>query len=595
MSDLVDKNIIILIPNIQDRAASTSMLALTEAGYIVWGGVTEKKFKSVKSLVSKCNKIMVHPDASNEHSMFKKWLIELLANNDDLIVLPVNEAVVFASISISNTMAFDKRFVMPSKSSLNFSLSKYQATKAAKEAGLCVPVTKYIKLANGTWGKHEALSVHPKQILKWDNGLSVDGKYVFGSNVSVSSLAELEEVCAELNHVKCNVILQKMVPGYGCGAFVFRYGGRTILRFSHRRLHEVPWTGGTSSLAEPFYDQEVLDAAERLLDFIEYEGVAMVEFRKEVGKPPVFLEINGRLWGSIGLALGAGFNFPLAMIECHLHGETLCREPSVINAVRWREPSLEMEYVKSLWTTESPIGTSAPRMKGVFSVLWNMVNLRTSSDWSRYGSPIKSMQRSLGLIRREMAWAVKSIRQSYFDHASKSLVNDAVFRTEEMLANASTHPPKKIVFLCFGNICRSPYAEIRWNQWRRENSVYPEAVSAGIHDRAGRQALMRFKDVARYRGVDMNDHRSIVFSPDVASEADWIICMDDLNLVYLNQRYPEIIGKTMLLGACVNDKNPVIVDPYGQRIPAGTQCYRQIDRALEKMKNSLSSFNINAH
>ena len=85
-----------------------------------------------------------------------------------------------------------------------------------------------------------------------------------------------------------------------------------IALFQHRRLKEFPRSGGVSvvAIAEPV-DSLLADHAMRLLKALEWEGVAMVEFR--VDRPTqrvALMEVNGRYWGSLQLSILAGVDFP---------------------------------------------------------------------------------------------------------------------------------------------------------------------------------------------------------------------------------------------------------------------------------------------
>ena len=58
-------------------------------------------------------------------------------------------------------------------------------------------------------------------------------------------------------------------------------------------------------------------ASRRLLDALDWRGVAMVECKRDerTGRH-VFMEVNGRLWGSLQLALDAGVDFPALLARC---------------------------------------------------------------------------------------------------------------------------------------------------------------------------------------------------------------------------------------------------------------------------------------
>jgi hypothetical protein len=62
------------------------------------------------------------------------------------------------------------------------------------------------------------------------------------------------------------------------------------------------------SIAPP---EKALDAGRRLLEALEWSGVAMVEFKLDKhDKRPKLMKINARFWGSLQLAIFAGMDFP---------------------------------------------------------------------------------------------------------------------------------------------------------------------------------------------------------------------------------------------------------------------------------------------
>ncbi len=117
---------------------------------------------------------------------------------------------------------------------------------------------------------------------------------------------------------RCPVLLQEHVPGEGHGVELLLDAGRTLMAFQHHRLHEVPITGGASALREGVpIDPGMLGHAQRLLGALRWTGLAMVEFR--VGpRGPVLMEVNGRIWGSLPLAVRSGADFPLGLAALYL-------------------------------------------------------------------------------------------------------------------------------------------------------------------------------------------------------------------------------------------------------------------------------------
>lgn len=133
------------------------------------------------------------------------------------------------------------------------------------------------------------------------------------------------------------LLVQRRVVGPGCGIFLLRWGGRTVARFAHRRIREKPPSGGVSvyreSVAAP---AEWIAAAERLLEALDWSGVAMVEYKvdRDTGAP-YLMEVNGRFWGSLQLAVDAGVDFPVLLVEAAL-GHTPGTPPHAAPGVRLR-------------------------------------------------------------------------------------------------------------------------------------------------------------------------------------------------------------------------------------------------------------------
>lgn len=149
-------------------------------------------------------------------------------------------------------------------------------------------------------------------------------------------------------------------------------------------------------------------------------------------------------------------------------------------------------------------------------------------------------------------------------------------------------PIEDVVFVCLGNICRSPYAEVRLR------ARLDEAGGAeGIRVRSigflppGRPSPDRALEAARRRGLDLSEHRSRSISASELREADLVIVMTGKQrreLGWLHGR-PD----TLQLG----DLDPVagvgrnIQDPYGKPPELFDEVFARIDRAVEALAGLL--------
>lgn len=115
--------------------------------------------------------------------------------------------------------------------------------------------------------------------------------------------------------------VQEYVAGTGKGVFALYDHGRPLAWFAHERLRDVHPTGSGSSLRRSVpVDARLKGPAERLLTAMEWHGPAMVEFLDDGASEPTLVEVNGRFWGSLQLAVAAGADFPRWWLDT-LNGE----------------------------------------------------------------------------------------------------------------------------------------------------------------------------------------------------------------------------------------------------------------------------------
>lgn len=128
-------------------------------------------------------------------------------------------------------------------------------------------------------------------------------------------------------------LIQSYCPGYGLCQMIHMAGGDAVLRFQHRRLHEMPPEGGVSTLCagEPLGRHGTQMAkSEALLASIGWEGPAMVEYRHDPGSGAYWLmEINGRFWGSLPLASQSGAEFAWESYRRAILGQSEAVQPAL--------------------------------------------------------------------------------------------------------------------------------------------------------------------------------------------------------------------------------------------------------------------------
>ncbi len=163
------------------------------------------------------------------------------------------------------------------------------------------------------------------------------------------------------------------------------------------------------------------------------------------------------------------------------------------------------------------------------------------------------------------------------------------------LAKPKLSPPNStqlFVFVCFGNIMRSPMCEALMN---RECAALGHAAvsvtSAGLHSIPGREAHPWAIAAARDFGISLEEHRARPLTPEVVARATVIFTMDFQNQVQLLSRYPEAKDKTFLLSVYAGEKHrsAEIPDPYYLGEEGTRRCYQTLTVCIRNLARSLSA------
>ena len=113
------------------------------------------------------------------------------------------------------------------------------------------------------------------------------------------------------------LLLQQRIVGPGIGIFLLLWKGEFVATFAHRRLREKPPSGGVSVYRESIEPPpNIVERSRALLERFDWEGVAMIEYKLDAATgTPFLMEVNGRFWGSLQLALDAGVDFPSLLLS----------------------------------------------------------------------------------------------------------------------------------------------------------------------------------------------------------------------------------------------------------------------------------------
>ena len=155
-----------------------------------------------------------------------------------------------------------------------------------------------------------------------------------------------------------------------------------------------------------------------------------------------------------------------------------------------------------------------------------------------------------------------------------------------MKARRAMEGARSVLFVCKGNICRSPFAQHYAQTVFRETK---RIMSAGYYPEKGRCCPDQAVSVAGELGIDLNQHRSSVLSEENVCEAQIIFALDEEDRKTLTNRYPFAKQKVYLLGLLALNGAVSVMDPFGGGINDYRTAYQLIQRALDSINTLIGT------
>jgi protein-tyrosine phosphatase len=143
---------------------------------------------------------------------------------------------------------------------------------------------------------------------------------------------------------------------------------------------------------------------------------------------------------------------------------------------------------------------------------------------------------------------------------------------------AALERAESVLFVCLGNICRSPFAE---HYARR---VLPAAVavrSSGLYPRPNRPSPEPAILAASEQGVDLSRHRADVLNEESVGRSDLIFSFDESVHQEIRRRFPAARGKLHRFALLADDGPVEVPDPFGGSLDRFRVVYRRIAAVLD--------------
>ncbi|HEU4698414.1 MAG TPA: ATP-grasp domain-containing protein [Gemmatimonadales bacterium] len=307
----------VLVTDGEQRAALAVVRSLGRAGHRVY--VCSTRGRSLAGASRYAAGEARTPDPLREPAAFVEALAALARRWDVAVVLPIAEPALLAVLGARERLA-GCRVPFPDLERFRAISDKAHLLAVAPEVGIAIPAQQLVPSPAALAELDLDALCYPLVLKPARSVGEAGGERRKLAVRHAADAAEVRRVARELPAAAFPLLLQQRVVGPGIGIFLLRWRGETVAAFAHRRLREKPPSGGISvyreSIAAP---PELLARSQALLERFDWEGVAMVEYKVDAASGrPYLMEVNGRFWGSLQLAVDAGVDFPALLVALAL-------------------------------------------------------------------------------------------------------------------------------------------------------------------------------------------------------------------------------------------------------------------------------------
>jgi protein-tyrosine-phosphatase len=561
----------ILVLDADCNAATCVVQSLGRKGHSIYlGGISERTYSFRSRYVLQS---FQYPSPLENRGQFLNWFSELLEKETFDYILPLSDVTLYPLRSLSPKPL---GLILPNEESFDWFFDKERTLELAVRSDVPIPRTRVVRpnevIDTGEFKEFPYfVKLTRSKIWVGDHGFDLEARLVRNPR-------ELSEAISSLTRYG-SVLIQSYEEGEGVGIELLADRGQVLLAFAHQRIHEYPLTGGGSTYRVSIpLPPALFSGAERLIRQANWTGVAMVEFKKN-GDCFSLMEVNGRFWGSLPLSYRSGVDFPQALIDLH-EGRPVKDQPKYKIGLRSRRFSTDFSWFKRNLVADNtdPYTKTRPLLPTLLEY-GGFLTGRDHWDHASFRDPwpvLSEIGRTLEKNVRDIASKgagilVKKVDPFLSPARLLNLMKNQDFRKR----------PVRILVVCYGNICRSPFVEQLLRQIL--NPADFEVRSSGFVKKERRISPEEYVLEALEEGVDLSSHRSHVISKEEVSWSDLILVMDLRNWKDMRAFAPEAAKKILWLGRWGRNKIGEIPDPYGKSP-------EEMKRILSVMKESTLSF-----
>lgn len=474
---------------------------------------------------------------------FVSKLINLLNSQKYDALIPVNDAAL--EICRLNKVLLSKqvRIVgLNADESYCFSIDKSTLLNLGREIGLSVPKGFLISNLTDYTELNKENLLFPL-VAKPVSSAKIHNNKLLSFSVKIcANELQLHDFVRE--NVNCTAILiQEFVVGYGIGYNFIADQGEILNAYVHKRVNEYQ---GVSTLREslPASTYGLSEKMTELVARMNWSGVGMVEFKVSPDGTLYLMEFNGRFFGSTELSVKCGINLPHLFLQRFILDSPVEKNKTPKHVfVRFLHDEV-MLYSSYLFKLQ---------FKKYFSWLFGYYKSLFSASHYIEDALMRDPKFTLAMYWYD----VKRWRKKFAAESTSVAIRK--LRKEDL------QEKKRIIFVCYGNICRSPFAQLLAEKSGSDFTF----SSVGMFCQEDRMSPVNAVSAARSFDVEMDEHRSKALHSIDWDTSDVFVVMDKKNHRALTE-YGISKDNIFFLGAAE------IHDPYGKSEKEFEKIYEEI-------------------
>lgn len=510
----------------------------------------------------------------------EEWLenvIALIERYKFDLVVPCDERAIYPLWSSKHKIPLNTRLAIANQEALDVLFDKWKTKKVAIECGVPVANGKVISISETSYSElqqffGDTFVIKPLQSFEQSK---------LSERQKVAIVSSEVEFATYIKHTKEGklFLIEEFFSGKGEGLSVLSIEGEVYAAYAHGRVAEPKSGGGSSYRKSIPIDAELLVATRALCARTKLTGVAMFEFRRNLNTNRwILVEVNARFWGSLPLAVYAGVDFP------SIYADYLVRGVKPVHPIlTYNEKAYARALIPDIYEIKRELETNRIEAGGAKALTRTSIRLLqilkaftpsetidsfSFNDQKPFYSEVCLLLRSLVTSLSRKSATFLSVRRFLAKHRLRNLLK--------------TNMNRRIFFVCYGNIMRSPFAE---KCMKKKLSIEPRqhlnVDSFGFHLHERRKCPEPAVQASSRLGYDLTNHRSKWLSQLDLKGSDIVIYFDDKNNIKLSSYYVtrNVFCAADFLGNHHTNLAEV-ADPYGESPAAIEACYSHIESAI---------------